>query len=660
MKKAKKIILYCVLALFGVLVCFAFMGIDAIETGELVNLSYYDESQDNVSIHNLYVDAVVRDDNSVKVTETFDVTFNDYGLTEVVRFIPYATKVQRIDKNGKIQESMLYARITGISGTGDKVESCNIYQDEIAGCTTIGLKARSSVPVGTTRSYQISYTYHMGEDKNKGYDDVYYNIVGVNSLLTIKNVSFKITLPMDYTDMEDVKIYTGEYGSDETIAFGWDGNVLTGSCDKLGPLEGITLRAIFEDGYLKYEETVSVPAIVALVTGIVMFAIAIAVFILYKQNKKVLEPVELIIPEGLTPLKAEFFAKKDCSVKGIIASLVILANKGYLKINEREDGEIELIKLQDIKDSEDYSLKAIFRGLFNMGRELVLVSELEKDSAFADAQVAVCTSENAKGNRALYDKKAESKMAVYRVISLVLIVLIVIMMIVTTTVYFGMFSNVVSPRAIILAMLCLALIICMFVCKSYVPTLIISIFTASLMLAFYFVGGYNVFDNHYLVLVAFILMGISVTLMCGESKYSKSGALKKGRALGFKRFIEKCEVDQIKAFAYQNPSYYFDVLPYAYVYGLTDVWIKKFETLSINPPEWMSTNGDYLTDIIIFNHMFDRFSKKTYVANQKMMYSRIQSSISSGSSGGSGGFSGGGGGGGFSGGGGGGGGFGAR
>ena len=58
------------------------------------------------------------------------------------------------------------AKISKVKGEGEGVSYFNVYEDEIDGYITIGLKSKTYLPVGETRSYSISYTYDMGKDKN--------------------------------------------------------------------------------------------------------------------------------------------------------------------------------------------------------------------------------------------------------------------------------------------------------------------------------------------------------------------------------------------------------------------------------------------------------------------------------------------------------------
>lgn len=36
----------------------------------------------------------------------------------------------------------------------------------------------------------------------------------------------------------------------------------------------------------------------------------------------------------------------------------------------------------------------------------------------------------------------------------------------------------------------------------------------------------------------------------------------------------------------ENPSYFYDILPYTYVLGVSKKWVEKFESLIYQPPNW--------------------------------------------------------------------------
>ena len=132
-----------------------------------------------------------------------------------------------------------------------------------------------------------------------------------------------------------------------------------------------------------------------------------------------------------------------------------------------------------------------------------------------------------------------------------------------------------------------------------------------------------------------------------------------GRLLGLRRFIETAEAPRINALVEENPNYFYDILPYAYVMGVTKKWAKRFEHVQVEPPVWYG--GTY--DMPVFNTIYfaNSMSDFGHAVNSNATFSIPDTSSNGGFTGGSGGSSFGGGfsggfGGGFSGGGGGGGG----
>lgn len=663
MKNKKSLIVGIIVGVvFLAIYIFVFFVPSLFSSNSSYNLSSYDEREDVITINSLHIDASVSKNNTIEVTESFSVTFNQSNLTEVVRLIPYITTTYRSTEDGGVSSSLLVARIYDVSGEGEFGETLNLYPDEVSGYLTIGLKTNRYIPLGETRDYVIRYTYDFGADKNRGFDDVYFNLVGTESLLTMYNISFTISLPGEVEEAKNIQMYVGQAGSTTSLAFESSGNLITGSIQKLGPLEGITFRAVYSDGYLSNRgAVVTWQSVTAVIIGALMIGVAVLCFIKYKQRKELVMPVELIAPEGLTPLRAQFFDSGKADSKGIIATIVYLANKGYLNINQTESDEIELIKNKDILDSENANVRAVFNALFK-GNNKVSVSKL--DHSFMLSSGAVCTSENIQGQTALYEPKAKKNKGIISSCIFAGMVLLTILLFMTTSAYFGFVPEAFTFK-LILACLPLFVMACIMYAKdkwAYVVNIILTAFLLVILLMLYIKFGFSAVDNCYFLLVAFIFASIATIFMVGETKYSESGEGLKGRTLGFKKYIKMCEVSQIKAFAEENPNYYFDVLPFAYVFDLSDVWIKKFESIEIAVPEWATNAGSPLTDILVFNALFNSFTYKVNKVQSSLNASSIKGFTSSGKS--SGGFTGFGGrgfgGGGFSGGGGGGGGFGAR
>ena len=111
--------------------------------------------------------------------------------------------------------------------------------------------------------------------------------------------------------------------------------------------------------------------------------------------------------------------------------------------------------------------------------------------------------------------------------------------------------------------------------------------------------------------------------------------------LGFKEFLQAAEKDKLETLLAENPQYYYDILPYANVLGVSDIWEDKFKGLTMEPPSYY--RGFTVWDVLIFNSLY----RHSYRAYSSATVSRPSSSSRSGGgfsgrSGGGGGFSGGG------------------
>lgn len=125
-------------------------------------------------------------------------------------------------------------------------------------------------------------------------------------------------------------------------------------------------------------------------------------------------------------------------------------------------------------------------------------------------------------------------------------------------------------------------------------------------------------------------------------KRTKYGIEMLEKLSGFKNFLKTVEKDRLESLVMDNPNYFYDILPFAYVFGISDKWIKKFESISLQAPSWYDSSDAFNIS------SFEAFMSSAMASAQGAMSSSPSSSSSSGGSSGggsSGGGSGGGGGG---------------
>ena len=134
---------------------------------------------------------------------------------------------------------------------------------------------------------------------------------------------------------------------------------------------------------------------------------------------------------------------------------------------------------------------------------------------------------------------------------------------------------------------------------------------------------------------------VMVILATQIRRRTARGAQWSGRILGLKHFIETVEADKLKMLVESDPKYFYSILPYAYVLGVTDKWAKQFESIAVEPPSWYYGYDGSVFTTIWFASMI---SNSLYYTQQNMMATKSSggSGFGGGGIGGGGGFSGGG------------------
>ena len=108
----------------------------------------------------------------------------------------------------------------------------------------------------------------------------------------------------------------------------------------------------------------------------------------------------------------------------------------------------------------------------------------------------------------------------------------------------------------------------------------------------------------YLLLVPSLLVIFYPNL----ERYTEAGRKILGQIRGLKNYIEVAEKDRMEMLVKDNPSLFFEVLPYAYVLGVSDVYMKKFEDVQIVQPEWYQSSAGDWTTFILINHFMNPIS----------------------------------------------------
>jgi uncharacterized membrane protein YgcG len=299
----------------------------------------------------------------------------------------------------------------------------------------------------------------------------------------------------------------------------------------------------------------------------------------------------------------------------MISLIVYLADKGFIKIEECSNNDIEVEKLKyDYSSLNEYERRFI-EALFGSENKVKLNSL--KSTAFPDKISKITKDFNKKENR---DKYILTKLMP---INNVMVALSIVAVLCSTLILFLDFFVLVWLFPII------GFILLLFLYREIFIWIFMA-FWAGLPLCV-IINYVSMYGNLYmLAMILGMVFAISVYILSRKTAFrTKEGGKLYAQIAGFKHFIKVAEKERLEALCNDDPTYFYNILPYAYVLGVSRVWIKKFENIGIQQAEWYNgTRYDYIG-------VFDIASRSAHSSS---------SSSGGGSSGGSsgGGFSGGG------------------
>lgn len=482
------------------------------------------------------------------------------------------------------------------------------------------------------KEYIIKYNYKLPINKDEYNDEFYFNIIGDDWDTTIDNITFKITMPKDF-DKNEIYFTYGRYGStdSELIKYTVNKNVIEGSyIGILDSYNAITVKINLPNKYFSLGFIGNLPFIIP----IILTLISIIIFLIKGTNKRKSYPVEYFPPKGLNSLDVSYIYKGKISNKGIVSLLICLVSKGYIKIIE--DGcEIKLQKLKEYS-GRNRCERIFFEGLFSEG-DVVLVSSLKRKFYPTIDKIRKIKQNKTTQNR--YFEKNNKK---YKIV-------ILINMILSFVISLLLEAYLENAQLILLIWLLLTLTQVPFLfTKKYTSIKIcMGVFCFVFLLGATFILMENI-NVIYIELVCLLIMYLCLKNIKKRTEYGNELL---NKIKGFKKFLIAVEKDKLEALVDENPYYFYDILPYAYVLGITNKYIKKFEgialknenfysndTLDFNQMSRLMDDNMYRINRIITSHDFE------YKPTENYGYSSSSSSSSPSSSGYSGGGSGGGGG----------------
>lgn len=119
------------------------------------------------------------------------------------------------------------------------------------------------------------------------------------------------------------------------------------------------------------------------------------------------------------------------------------------------------------------------------------------------------------------------------------------------------------------------------------------------------ISQYQIYKITYFIgIITIVILGIFAKIMPKRTDYGNEII---GKLKGFKRFLETAEKLQLEELVNKNPEYFYNILPYTYALDVSEVWMKQFESIAMQAPNWYAGYNTF--SVYEFNHFMNNTMK---------------------------------------------------
>lgn len=555
------------------------------------------------NVFNVKVD--VGENHVIHVTETIRVDFHSakHGL---YRNIPYQPKFYKI-KNIQVPKNDFDVSTETENNVAQKVIKIGSADKTVTG----------------SKTYEISYDLVCYQDESPNLDYLSLDVLPTNWETSIDAVNITVKMPKTM-NWDKLKVYAGSYGYQNIVKDRYMGveysidknkNAIHIEGQNLIRGEGITLSADLPEGY--WVDPANYDWLMYLLYGILIGIplLMCLLWLLFGRDPQVIKTVEFYPPEGMTPAEIGYVIDGAIDNKDIVSMITYYASKGYLSISEYEamkTSKFMVKKLKDIDPSEKRFAKTFFNAIFESDDKIKL-DELPED--FGDLYWA--TRDQLKGwytgEKSLFTKNSRICRGAGAVLMFVPPVVSILLSALLSLEFLTLIGLI---PLLILLMAGLLMVMITFdrrdSMKKGKRTALFVIGTVLIALGILIAAGLTAYQLKSEILALLIIASTIVTyafVLLMKSRTKQSAQLQ-GKILGFKDFIEAAELEKLKMLVEENPEYFYDIMPYAYVMGLSDKWAKNFENIPTNPPSWYhGGNSSMVFSTLWYSHMITNCSR---------------------------------------------------
>lgn len=577
----------------------------------------------------------IEENKTLSISERITLTYKSSNINVgFARHISKVNKVTRIVDGKEIAKTYVCTlTLNGVTVDG-KDEASFVERD--GDYYVINVGADNNYKAAGQYVYELNYTYALGEDFLSAFDDFTFDLMDYDYLTSVENFSATIIFPNDVSEyLDDLTFRTNNFeplsDDDVNLTIESDDNSrtkLSVSIQNIPAESGVTMQLILPNGYFATTYTphalyyVTIAICVLSILGIVLLIFS------HKFHKKPVVTAEFYPPKYCSAIDVAKIYRGKVKNRDFSALIIEWASKKLVKIEMIDKKTVRLIKLKDFPKLDE-----------NIPIELLpsKLNEMELfDAFFASGTVFVARSNKTIKNLPLQravnkiysrDEKEKKKSLILRVLISAISVLPIIFHITWYMVYVG------GVFFFYLALIFPVVALIVFV---YVPLpWWFKLFWCGLFggapLGMMLYVMFLPYDFLYLSIVCALILIAGFCLTPLVKVFSEFERSMQGKVLGFKNFLKVAEIDRLKMLVEENPEYFYQILPYCYIFNLTDKMEEKFEALNIEKPDYLGGGSTLIIGSIISRTIVRKISSFTATSHSS---SRIGGGGRRGSSGG--------------------------
>lgn len=526
----------------------------------------------------LDIDLKINNDRTINVTEKYKIYFAK-DVKEVKRHLDKSI-IQVDNTNNK---KLINAKITDLKMPNkSKIINKSSYIDYL-----ININGKQD----ETKEFEISYKYNLGKDINKKIDEIYYNIVS-DMDSSISNLTFKIKLPTTFEKNQIHFSIDNNYDlSDDAIVYNIEGNELTGTLNQLlTNKQKLSLYITFPNNFFKGEtDNFNYFNVLFLLFPLISLIYSIIIYIKYGKGNKLKVKRTENIPNNFDPAEIGYLFNGKLEEMDLITVIIYLANEGYLKIIEHDDGyklgkenSFKFVKLKDY-DRNNAAQEIIFTNLFRNKDEVELKDiEYHFADTFKEAKKMLDNKDN-------YNKLFFKNIKTIKLISMILIIISSFMI---NYKPLNLYTNSILLVILLNFVIFLGIYI-LFI--SNTKGLLKIILGGGIIISAIYIGITSTIVQTQLFiiyLIGIIMLGLMCLIYHNLPDRTKYGNKMLGDIYGFKYYLDILNKNEIMKKQEEDSNFYYKMVPYAYVLESLDLWIQKGSDI-ITPPDWYIPSSEF-------------------------------------------------------------------